>query len=232
MGTPEFWLALGAIIFIDLILAGDNAIVIGLAARNLPAHQQRQAIFWGTAGAIGIRALATILIVYLLKIPFILLIGGLVLIWISYKLLVEEKQHGDIQAGSTLWASIRTIIIADAAMGIDNIIAVAGVATNSTDHASHNLILVIIGLLITVPIIVWGSTLFIKLINRFAWIVYAGSGILAFTAAKMVANDDKVKDFFLTADSTKGALYWSFVILITAGVLIAAYLVNQRRQSA
>lgn len=140
--SPEFFIALGVIILIDLVLAGDNAIVIGMAARNLPKENQRRVILWGTAGAITIRIIATLLVVYLLDLPWLHLIGGLLLIWIAVKLLIDEKEH-EISAKSSIIAAIRTIIIADAAMGVDNVIAVAGAA-----HGDP--ILVIIGLIIKI----------------------------------------------------------------------------------
>lgn len=143
----EFLTALLSIVIIDLVLAGDNAIVIGLAARNLPKHQQKKAVIWGTVGAVVIRALATLFVVWLLKVPGLLLIGGILLVWIAYKLLVEEKGH-DVEAGGSLWEAIRTIIIADALMGLDNVLAVAGAAHDS-------FLLVILGLMISVPIMVW-----------------------------------------------------------------------------
>ncbi|TXK90456.1 YjbE family putative metal transport protein, partial [Parageobacillus sp. SY1] len=144
--SMEFLSALLSIIIIDLVLAGDNAIVIGLAARNLPKHQQKKAVIWGTVGAVVIRALSTLFVVWLLKVPGLLLIGGILLVWIAYKLLVEEKGH-DVEAVGSLWEAIRTIIIADALMGLDNVLAVAGAA-----HGSF--LLVILGLLISVPIMV------------------------------------------------------------------------------
>ncbi len=143
--SVEFFSALLTIVFIDLILAGDNAIVIALASRNLPKDQQKKAVIWGTAGAVGIRIIATLLVVQLLNVPWLNLVGGLLLVWIAYKLLVQEDAHDNIKSGNTLWQSIRTIIIADAAMGLDNVIAVAGAAHNNT-------LLVILGLLISVPI--------------------------------------------------------------------------------
>ncbi|KLR75335.1 membrane protein, partial [Geobacillus sp. T6] len=176
--SAEFWTALLSIIIIDLLLAGDNAIVIGLAARNLPKHQQKKAVVWGTVGAVVIRALATIFVVWLLKIPGLLLVGGVLLVWIAYKLLVEGKGHDDVEAGGSLWEAIRTIIIADALMGLDNVLAVAGAA-----HGSF--LLVILGLLISVPIMVWGSTLILKWIERFPIVITIGAGVLAWTAAKM-----------------------------------------------
>ncbi|WP_307469428.1 TerC family protein [Paenibacillus harenae] len=214
--SVDFWSALAAIIFIDLILAGDNAIVIGLAARNLPKEQQRRAVIWGTVGAVAIRVVATLLVVQLLAVPWLNLIGGLLLIWIAYKLLVQEDTHENIQAGNTLWQSIRTIIIADAAMGIDNVIAVAGAAHGDT-------LLVILGLLISVPVVVWGSTLFIKLINRFEWIVYAGSGVLAYTAAKMITHEKSFADYFERYPLAN----WTFIIVIIIIVIAAGWLTNR-----
>ncbi|HUC93163.1 MAG TPA: TerC family protein [Paenibacillus sp.] len=215
--SPEFWTALVTIIFIDLVLAGDNAIVIGLAARNLPKQQQKSAILWGTAGAVGIRIIATVLVVYLLNVPWLMLVGGLLLLWIAYKLLVQQEGGHDIKAGNTLWQSVQTIIIADAAMGIDNVIAVAGAAEGE-------LTLVILGLLISIPVVVWGSTLFIKLINRFPWIVYLGSAVLAYTAAKMITNEKKMAFVF---DS--GAVKYSFEAVMIVVILLAGYWSNKAR---
>ncbi|GIP16750.1 membrane protein [Paenibacillus montaniterrae] len=221
--SAEWWLSLLNIIFIDLVLAGDNAIVIALAARNLPADKQKKAIIWGTVGAITIRILATLLVVRLLDLPWLHLAGGLLLIWIAFKLLVQEDQHDDIKAGTTLWQAIRTIIIADAAMGIDNVIAVAGAA-------SGHMMLVVIGLIISVPVVVWGSTLFIKLVNRFNWILYIGGAVLAFTAAKMITGEKAkvldLKSFF----ESHNTLYWIFIIIVIALVLVSGYVVNKRKQ--
>lgn len=213
-----FLSSLATIVFIDLILAGDNAIVIGLAARNLPHHQQKSAVIWGTVGAVGIRAAATILVVYLLDIPWLLMVGGILLLWIAYKLLVDENSHDNIKPGQTLWASIRTIIIADAAMGLDNVIAVAGAA-----HGNY--LLVILGLIISIPIVVWGSTLFIKVINRFPWIVYLGSGVLAYTAAKMITHEPKIEHFFQSSPLFK----WSFMVLVIILVIVAGLWKNNIR---
>lgn len=216
--SVEFFSALLTIIFIDLILAGDNAIVIGLAARNLPKEQQKKAVIWGTAGAVGIRVIATLLVVQLLNVPWLNLVGGLLLVWIAYKLLVQENAHDGIKSGNTLWQSIRTIIIADAAMGIDNVIAVAGAAHGDT-------LLVVLGLIISVPVVVWGSTLFIKLINRYEWIVYVGSAVLAYTAAKMITHEKSFHAFF-----ENPWVYWLFVIAVILLTIAAGWLTNNRRQ--
>jgi YjbE family integral membrane protein len=207
--SPEFFTALLSIIVIDLVLAGDNAIVIGMAARNLDKSNQKKVILWGTVGAVIIRAVATLAVVVLLKIPGLLLAGGLMLVWIAYKLLAEKKEH-DIEAKSNIWAAIRTIIVADAVMGLDNVIAVAGAAHG--DFA-----LVIIGLLVSVPIVVWGSTLFIKFIDKYPSIIYIGSAILAFTAGKMITGEKFLAPFFEANPVSK----WLLIAVLIAGVLIA-----------
>ncbi|OCA90632.1 hypothetical protein A8F94_01770 [Bacillus sp. FJAT-27225] len=186
--SPEFWAALGSLIIIDLVLAGDNAIVIGLAARNLPKNQQKKAIIWGTVGAIVIRATATILVVYLLKVPGLRLIGGILLLGIAYKLLTEESGH-EVKAQTTFGGAIWTIIVADALMGLDNVLAVAGAANG------HPL-LVILGLLISIPIVVWGSTIILKWMERFPVIITIGAAVLAFTAAKMITEEPFIEPFF------------------------------------
>jgi len=218
LGTVQFWSSLVTIIFIDLLLAGDNAIVIGMAARNLPKASQKKAIIWGTAGAVLIRIIATAIIVWLLKIPFLLALGGVVLIWIAYKLLVQEDSHNEIKPATTLLASIRTIIIADAAMGLDNVIAVAGAA-----HGS--IMLVILGLIISIPIVVWGSTLFIRLIDRYKWILYIGGGVLAYTAAKMIASEKKFSGLF----GDTPALKWTLEAVVVALVILAGIWTNAIR---
>ncbi|MBO1511488.1 TerC family protein [Metabacillus bambusae] len=208
----EFLTSLLMILAIDLVLAGDNAILIGLAARNLPVHQQKKVILWGSIGAIIIRTIATLAVVWLLNIPGIHLVGGLLLVIIAYKLLVEEEGHDDIKAGENFWAAIRTVIIADALMGLDNVLAVAGAA-----HG--NIILVIIGLLISVPVVMWGSTLILKWIERFPVIITIGSGILAWTASKMIVGEPFLKGFF-----PNHLIKYGFEIAIIAGVIIAGKL--------
>jgi YjbE family integral membrane protein len=180
--TP-WWSALLAIILIDLVLAGDNAIVIALAARNLPSHLQKKAIVWGTVGAIAVRSMMTVGVVWLLKIPGLMLVGGLGLLWIAYKLLANqgEKEHAS-PVENTFWGAMKTIIVADALMGVDNVLGVAGAAHGSFD-------LVIIGLLISVPIVVLGSTMVLKLVERYPVIIKLGAAVLAFTAISMIAKE-------------------------------------------
>ena len=176
-------LAMLQIIVIDILLAGDNAIVIGMAARNLPAHLQKKAIFWGTAGAIILRLVMAFLFVEALNnIPALRLVGGILLLWIGYKLVVDDDSEHNIEAKDNLRAAIMTIVIADGIMGIDNVIGVVGAA-------SGNMTLVAVGMLITVPIIIYGSTLFVKVIERFPIILYVGGGILAWVGAAMSVED-------------------------------------------
>lgn len=209
--SNEFLWALISIVFIDLVLAGDNAIVIGMAARNLPAEQQKKAIVWGTAGAIAIRLLSTLVVVWLLKIPALMVAGGVLLLWIALKLLIEKKNH-EVGASDNLFSAVKTIVIADGVMGIDNVIGVAGLA-----HGDMTLI--IIGVLITIPIVIWGSTAFIKLIERYPVIVYLGGAILAWTAGGMIAGD------IIFADYLAGIPYASslFSSAAVVGVMFIAW---------
>lgn len=213
------WLsALLAIILIDLVLAGDNAIVIALAARNLPSHLQKRAIVWGTVGAVVVRALMTLGVVWLLKIPGLMLAGGLGLVWIAYRLLVPTEGGGEHQpTATTFWGAMKTIVIADALMGVDNVLGVAGAAHGAFD-------LVVIGLLISVPIVVWGSTLVLKLVERFPVITYAGAAVLAYTAAHMMVSEPLLDSVF-DASLINRVLAHAVVIV---GVLIAGRWAAQR----
>jgi len=218
--STEFLAALAAIVVIDLVLAGDNAIVIALAARSLPRHLQKRAIVWGTAGAIVVRSAMTMVVVWLLKIPGLMLVGGALLIWIAYRLLAPQpggdEEHGP--AATTFWGAMKTIVIADAVMGLDNVLAVAGAA-----HGSY--VLVVLGLLISVPIVIWGSTLILKWVERFPAIVYLGAGVLAWTAAKMMVNEPLVKD----ALAGNGAAALLAYLLAVVGVLWTGFVKNHRQ---
>ena len=188
--SAPWWSALLAIILIDLVLAGDNAIVIALAARSLPPDLQKKAIVWGTVGAIAVRSVMTLGVVWLLQIPGLMLVGGLGLLWIAYKLIAdtgEGDEHGP--AATTFWGAMKTIIVADALMGVDNVLGVAGAAHGSWD-------LVIIGLLVSVPIVVFGSSVVLKLVERFPIIIKAGAAVLAFTAAKMIVGEPLLDGVF------------------------------------
>ena len=212
MPTTDFLSALLAIIVIDLVLAGDNAIVIALAARALPAHLQKRAIVWGAVGAIGVRSLMTVIVVWLLKIPGLLLAGGALLVWIAYRLLLPDSGEGDLHqpSATTFWSAMRTIVIADAVMGLDNVLAVAGAA-----HGSY--LLVVTGLLISVPIVVWGSTLVLKVVDRFPSIVYVGAGVLVWTAVKMITGETLVKPWFDASRLLAGLAYLAIPLVLWAG---------------
>jgi YjbE family integral membrane protein len=221
MFSTAWWSALGAIILIDLVLAGDNAIVIALAARNLPPNLQKKAIIWGTVGAIAVRSAMTLVVVWLLKIPGLMFVGGALLFWIAVKLVQPEEESNDEHAASTnFWGAMKTIVVADALMGLDNVLGVAGAANG-------NMTLVVLGLLISIPIVVFGSTLVLKLIERFPVIMYIGAGVLALTAAFMIAKEPFLKDFF--ASWSKPMLY-GFYAACVAGTVGIGYLLAQKAQ--
>lgn len=216
--SSAWWSALLAIVLIDLVLAGDNAIVIALAARNLPTHLQKRAIVWGTVGAIVVRAAMTIGVVWLLKIPGLMLVGGLGLVWIAYKLLAPAHDGDEHRPqASTFWGAMKTIVVADALMGVDNVLGVAGAAHGAID-------LVVIGLLISVPIVVWGSTVVLKLVERFAVITYIGAGVLAYTAAHMVVSEPLLDPVFDPSLPLRVTVYAVTVL----GVLLAGWWAARR----
>ncbi|MBU3558435.1 YjbE family putative metal transport protein [Polynucleobacter sp. Nonnen-W13] len=217
--SPEFFSALLAIIVIDLVLAGDNAIVIAMAARNLPAHLQKKAIIWGAVGAIAVRSAMTLVVVYLLKIPGLMLIGGLLLVWIAYRLLNPEQEndeHGN--ASTTFWGAMKTIVIADAIMGLDNVLAVAGAS-----HGSY--VLVVLGLLISIPVVIWGSTQILKIVERYPSVTYLGAAVLAWTAAKMMISEPISQDWLATQSP---ALEYLIQVVVVLGVLISGFIRSRR----
>ena len=216
--SAPWWSALLAIILIDLVLAGDNAIVIALAARNLPPRLQKKAIVWGTVGAIVVRSVMTIGVVWLLKVPGLMLVGGLGLLWIAYRLIAGDggnEDHGPM--ATTFWGAMKTIVIADALMGVDNVLGVAGAAHGSFD-------LVVIGLLVSVPIVVFGSSIVLKLVERFPIIIQLGSAVLALTAAKMIVGEPLLDGVFDPAGTLHALARWSTYAVCIAGVLGAGWL--------
>ena len=221
--VPEFLSALAAIVVIDLVLAGDNAIVIALAARNLPKTLQRRAVIWGTVGAVAVRGSLTVAVLWLLEVPGLMGAGGVLLAWIAYRLLAGDdggKDH-EVAAATGFWSAMRTIVIADAEMGLDNVLAVAGAAHGSVP-------LVVAGLLISIPIVVWGSTLILNWIERFPALLYIGGAVLAWTAAKMLADEPLLEAFL---DGRPGLKTLLFVVVI-GGVLGLAWLRNRRLAAA
>jgi YjbE family integral membrane protein len=190
--SPEFWVALGQIIIIDILLGGDNAVVIALACRKLPPAQRTKGIIWGTAGAIILRVVLIAFAMTLLALPFLKFVGAILLVWIGIKLLApDEDAHGDVAGSDRLFAAIKTIIVADLVMSVDNVIAIAGAAQNAGEHS---LLLVVLGLLISIPIIVWGSQLVIKLMERFPMIITAGGMLLGWIAGGMLVSDPAFAD--------------------------------------
>ncbi|VBB05245.1 integral membrane protein terc [Lucifera butyrica] len=211
----EFFQGLIAVVFIDLILAGDNAIVIGMAAGQLPAARQKQAIIWGTAGAVMIRTFTTIAVVWMLTIPALLAGGGVLLLWIAYKLLTGSKRHSKIAAQGSLLDAVRTIVVADGVMGIDNVMGVAGVA-----HG--DVLLVILGLLVSVPIMVWGSTLFLRLMEKFPFILDLGGVVLAWTAGTMIGEDPLLRSVLISFPAAKWLIPAGAVVAVFAAVRLSA----------
>lgn len=177
-----FWLALVQIIGINIILSGDNAVVIALACRNLPPQQQKWGIIFGAGAAVVLRVIFTIFIVYLMTIPYLKFVGGLLLFWIGYKLLMPQDNHGEVDAGANLMAAVRIVLIADAVMSLDNVLAVAAAAKG-------NFALLIIGLVISVPLVVYGATLLINLINRWPVIIPGGAALIGYIGAEVMITD-------------------------------------------
>ncbi len=193
--TPEFWLAVGQIIMIDILLGGDNAIVIALACRNLPPELRSKGILWGTAGAIVLRVILIFFAMSLLALPYLKLVGAALLIWIGIKLLVpEDDEHGDLKASDKLLGAIKTIIVADFVMSVDNVIGIAG-AAQTAGHEGHQMPLVIFGLLVSIPIIVWGSSVVLKLMDRFPVISVAGGALLGWIAGTLAVGDPAIQGY-------------------------------------
>ncbi|MCO4859010.1 TerC family protein [Herbaspirillum huttiense F1] len=185
------WVAVVQIILIDILLGGDNAIVIALACRNLPDKLRMKGIVWGTVGAIGIRIALIAFAVTMLQLPFLKLIGGILLLWIGIKLLNEDDEHTDINGSDRLWGAVKTVIVADLVMSLDNVIAIASAAEQAAGE--HQLLLVVFGIVVSIPIIVWGSTLVLKLMEKFPVIVTLGAALLGYIAGGMIFSDVAVQ---------------------------------------
>lgn len=216
--SPEFWVALGQIIMIDILLGGDNAVVIALASRRLPDAQRKQAIFWGMFGAVALRVVLIFFALQLLKVPFLKIVGGLLLLWIGIKLLMPHDDDGghDIAASANLLGAVKTIIVADAVMSLDNVIGIAGAAK---DHLG----LVVFGLLFSIPIIIWGSRFVLTLMDRFPIVIVFGAALLGWIGGGMLADDVVLKPW--TADFGSAAHYAAAIagaaLVVTIGKTIA-----------
>jgi YjbE family integral membrane protein len=184
--STVFWIAVGQIILIDIVLSGDNAVVIALACRNLPPELRKKGIFWGVAGAISLRVILTVFAALVMNLPWLKLVGGLLLVWIAVKLMLPEEAEGhDIKASGNLWGAVKTIIVADFVMSLDNVIAVAGAA-----HGSLPLLL--FGLAVSIPLIVWSSQLILHWMERWPSIVLFGAALLGYVAGQMIFSDPGV----------------------------------------
>jgi len=223
--SVPWWSALLAIILIDLVLAGDNAIVIALAARNLPPEHQNKAIVWGTVGAIAVRSVMTVGVVWLLKIPGLMLVGGFGLLWVAYKLISDtsEGEHEGVGA-TTFWGAMKTIIVADALMGVDNVLGVAGAANGAFD-------LVVIGLLISIPIVVLGSKVVLRLVEKWPVIIQLGAAVLAFTAAQMIINEKLLDPIFDGGEALNTAARVATYAISIAGVLGLGWWASKRQMA-
>lgn len=211
--TSEFWMRLLGIVVIDLTLAGDNALVIALAVRTLPKRQQFLGRVWGTAGAVGLRLAFIAIATWLLKIPFLQLIGGMLLVWIALKLVRQSHDdgggEGHVRQGTSLREAVWIIMVADAVMSLDNVLAVAAAA-----HG--HFVLVVFGIGLSLPLVVWGSGLLARLMNRFAWIIWLGGGILGYVAAEMMLRDDGLESWLGTPPA------WTRSLPILLGLVVAA----------
>lgn len=216
--SPQFWIAVMQIIAIDIVLGGDNAVVIALACRRLPEKQRKLGIFWGAFGAISLRVVLIFFALTLLAVPYLKIVGGALLIWIGIKLLQPEPQGAhEIDASTTLIGAIKTIIVADAVMSLDNVIAIAGAAKDEIG-------LVIFGLVVSVPIIVWGSQLVMKVMDRYPVTIVIGAGLLGWIAGDMVVTDVVTKEWI---DTQAKYMHWiapaiAALLVIVVGKMLAA----------
>lgn len=210
--TAGFWLAVGQIIMIDILLGGDNAVVIALACRNLPGSLRTRGIIYGTAGAIILRVVLIAFALALLSIPYLKIIGAVLLLWIGVKLLLPEDENDHaISSSDKLWGAVKTVIIADLVMSVDNVLAIAGAAQGA--HQDHQLALVIFGLVVSIPIIVGGSQLVLKLMTRFPAVITLGAMLLGWIAGQMAYSDPALKPY------VPDAAFWAYVAA-AAGALI------------
>jgi YjbE family integral membrane protein len=233
MSSPQFWVAVGQIILIDILLGGDNAVVIALACRKLPPAQRMKGILWGTAGAIVLRVVLIFFALTLLAIPFLKIVGAILLVWIGVKLLLPEHDddHAKIEGSDKLWGAVKTVIVADLVMSVDNVIAIAGAAEAS--NTGHGMALVIFGVLVSIPIIVWGSQLVIKLMDRFPLIITLGAMLLGWIAGTMTVTDPalvnpQVMPGMLKIEATDAVRYGAGVVGALLVLAIGKFFVARR----
>lgn len=221
LSSAAFWIAVMQIVAIDLVLSGDNAVVIALACRNLPPEQRRKGIFWGVFGAVGLRVVLTAFAAKLLGMPFLKLAGGLLLLWIGVKLLIADDEGGhEIDAATSLWSAVKTIIVADFVMSVDNVIAVAAASRDS-------LLLLLFGLAVSIPLIVWSSQIVLKLMERYPIVVTLGAGLLGWVAGGMLVGDVAIKQQVEAV--IPGAHYVAAVLGAVFVVVIGTWIARRRR---
>ena len=224
IGTAQFWLAALEIVVINILLSGDNAVVIALACRNLPPHQRRWGVFWGAIGAIVLRIVLTFFAVSLLKLSYLKIIGGLLLVWIGIKLIAEEddEEGHDLHASDRMLGAIRTVVIADLVMSIDNVLGVAAAAKGSP-------LLLIFGLVVSVPLVIGGAQLIMRLIERFPVLIVAGGGLLGFVAGELIVEDSAIVDW---VQAQARWLSWAAPLIGVAVVVGPAKWLQRRRAAA
>lgn len=210
MLDAEFWARLVGVLGVNLILSGDNAVVIALAARKLHGSTRRAAILWGAAGAVILRLIFAAIVTYLLAIPFLQVVGGLLLLWIAWKLVHDDHDEGEkVQAGQSVWEAVRIIIVADAVMSLDNVIALVGVS-------GGNFLLLAIGIATTIPLVIFGAQLLTTLLDRFVWLVYAGAGLLVYIAVEMFFKDRAMHGYIASL-----VPYETYIAIAVAAVFVA-----------
>ncbi len=213
LSSAAFWIAVGQIILIDIVLSGDNAVVIALACRNLSPEQRKTGIFWGVAGAISLRVVLTVFAALVMNLPWLKMVGGLLLIWIAVKLMLPEDEEGhDIEASANRWGAVKTIVVADFVMSLDNVIGVAGAAQGS-------LVLLLFGLAVSIPLIVWSSQVILRWMERWPWIVLLGAGLLGYVAGQMIFTDPGIVGLLqpLPAWSAKAAGAIGALLVVIVG---------------
>lgn len=216
----DYLFSLASIILINILLSGDNALVIALASRRLPPEQQKKAMFWGSGGAILLRILLTFIAVLILQTPYVQLLGGLLLLWIACKLVADDKEHHEnIEAQNNLWDAVKTIIAADFVMSLDNVIAIAGTAKG-------NIPLLIIGLAISIPIIVWGSKLIGHMMQKWPIIISIGAAFLGWTAGEMITSDQKL----MPVVSQYAWMHWGIPAICAISIIIVGKILSMNRK--
>jgi YjbE family integral membrane protein len=220
---PTFLLQILQIIWINILLSGDNAVVIALACRSLPSKERKWGVVLGAGAAVLMRIIFTVMVMELMQVPYLKLFGGLLLLWIAVKLVIDDTDEADIHASSTIWNAVRTIAVADMVMSLDNVVAIAAAAKGS-------LPLIVFGLLISVPLIVFGATLIITVLQRFPILVWAGAGLLGWVAGELIAGDPSMHP--LTGSLSESVVEMTGGVICTVLVLGVAYVLKQRQPAA